>query len=133
MTQMGLFGSLLFFGILQAVSNLAFMALAVAGKSYAMMIGAVGLENICGGMGTSAFVALLMALCNHRFSATQYAILSALASFGRVFVGPPSGFLVAMVGWAEFFFFTFLAAIPGLLMLVYLKRPIDALEAPRQS
>ena len=128
MTRMGLYGSLMFFGILQAVSNLAFMALALAGKSYPMMIGAVGLENICGGMGTAAFVAFLMALCNHRFSATQYAILSALAAIGRVFVGPPSGVLVAWTGWPEFFFFTFLAALPGLIMLYYLKSAIEALE-----
>ncbi len=128
MTRMGLYSSLMLFGILQAISNLAFMALAVAGKSYPLMIGAVGLENICGGMGTAAFVAFLMALCNHRFSATQYAILSALAAIGRVFVGPPSGVLVAWVGWPEFFFFTFLAALPGLFLLYHLKNPINALE-----
>jgi len=128
MTRMGLYGSLMLFGILQAVSNLAFMALAMVGKNYPMMIGAVGLENICGGMGTAAFVAFLMALCNHRFSATQYAILSALAAIGRVFVGPPSGLLVAKLGRAEFFFFTFLAALPGLMMLVYLKSRIEALD-----
>ena len=129
MTRMGLYGSLMLFGILQAVSNLAFMALAMVGKNYPMMIGAVGLENICGGMGTAAFVAFLMALCNHRFSATQYAILSALAALGRVFVGPPSGLLVARLGWVEFFFFTFLAALPGLFLLYFLKRRIEALDA----
>ncbi len=128
MTRMGLYGSLMLFGILQAVSNLAFMTLALAGKNYPIMIGAVGLENICGGMGTAAFVAFLMALCNHRFSATQYAILSALAAMGRVFVGPPSGMLVDELGWPLFFFFTFMAALPGLLILRYLKRPIEALE-----
>ncbi|RUM86974.1 MAG: muropeptide transporter AmpG [Thermodesulfatator sp.] len=129
MIRMGLYGSLMLFGILQAVSNLAFMALALVGKSYPMMIGAVGLENICGGMGTAAFVAFLMALCNRRFSATQYAILSALAAVGRVFVGPPSGILVDMLGWPEFFFFTFLAALPGLFMLRYLKKHINVLDA----
>jgi PAT family beta-lactamase induction signal transducer AmpG len=127
MTRMGLYTSLMFFGILQAISNLAFMALALVGKSYPVMIGAVGLENICGGMGTAAFVAFLMALCNRRFSATQYAVLSALAAVGRVFVGPPSGVLVASVGWAEFFFFTFLAALPGLLLLLYLKQDVERL------
>ncbi len=128
MTRMGLYGSLMLFGILQAVSNLAFMILALTGKNYAMMTTAVGLENICGGMGTAAFVAFLMALCNHRFSATQYAILSALAAIGRVFVGPPSGLLVSMVGWPAFFFFTFLAAMPGLFLLHHLRRPIEALD-----
>jgi len=128
MTRMGLFRSLMFFGILQAVSNLAFMALSIIGKSYPVMIFAVGLENICGGMGTAAFVSLLMALCNTRFSATQYALLSALASVGRVFVGPPSGYLVACLGWPKFFFVTFLAAIPGLLLLYFLKDQILCLD-----
>ncbi len=131
MTRMGLYGSLMLFGILQAVSNLGYMALAMVGKSYPMMIGAVGLENICGGMGTAAFVAFLMAMCNKRFSATQYAILSALAAVGRVFVGPPSGVLVASVGWVEFFFITFLAALPGIFMLFWLKRQIEALDTPQ--
>ncbi len=128
MTRLGLFRSLVFFGILQAISNLAFMALAMVGKSYPMMIFAVGLENICGGMGTAAFVSLLMALCNVRFSATQYALLSALASIGRVFVGPPSGYLVAYLGWSKFFFVTFLAAIPGLILLYFLKNQIISLD-----
>ncbi len=128
MTKMGLFRSLMSFGILQAVSNLAFMALALVGKSYAMMVFAVGLENICGGMGTAAFVSLLMALCNVRFSATQYAILSALAAMGRVFVGPPSGYLVAEIGWASFFFVTFLTALPGLFLLYRLRGEIEGLH-----
>ncbi len=128
MTRMGLFRSLMSFGVLQAVSNLAFMALALVGKSYAMMVFAVGLENICGGMGTAAFVSLLMALCNVRFSATQYAILSALAAMGRVFVGPPSGYLVAEIGWASFFFVTFLTALPGLFLLYRLRGEIEGLH-----
>ena len=129
MTRMGLFRSLMLFGVLQAVSNLGFMALAAVGKSYPLMILAVGLENICGGMGTAAFVSLLMALCNVRFSATQYALLSALASVGRVFIGPPAGYLVADLGWVRFFFVTFLAALPGLILLYFLRDRITALEA----
>ncbi len=127
MTRMGLFSSLFYFGILQAVSNLSFMALSMAGKSFPLMVFSVGLENICGGMGTAAFVAFLMAICNKRFSATQYAILSALSSVGRVFVGPPAGVLVADLGWTVFFFLTFLAALPGLFLLFGLRRPISAL------
>ncbi len=117
MTRMGLFPSLMAFGLLQALSNLAFMLLAWTGKSYPVMVGAVAFENLSGGMGTAAFVALLMALCDHRFTATQYALLSAVGAVGRVFVGPPSGFLVMEVGWVTFFFITFLAALPGLWLL----------------
>lgn len=119
--RIGLFPSLLSFGALQAVSNLTFMLLAWIGKSYPVMVAAVGFENLSGGMGTAAFVALLMGLCNHRYTATQYALLSAVAALGRVFVGPPSGYLVELVGWPTFFFLTFLAALPGLWLLWWLK------------
>jgi PAT family beta-lactamase induction signal transducer AmpG len=121
MAKMGLFRSLLLFGILQAVSNLSFMVLAWTGKSYPMMVSAVAIENVAGGMGTAAFVALMMSLCDHRYTATQYAALSALAAVGRVFVGPPSGYVVEAVGWVTFFFITFLAALPGLWLLWQLR------------
>jgi PAT family beta-lactamase induction signal transducer AmpG len=126
LTRMGLFSALLLFGALQAVSNLSFMLLAWTGKSYPVMVGAVAFENLSGGMGTAAFVALVMTLCDHRYTATQFALLSAIASVGRVFVGPPSGFLVEAVGWQTFFFITFLAALPGLWVLWRLKEKLTA-------
>jgi PAT family beta-lactamase induction signal transducer AmpG len=121
MARMGLFRSLLIFGCLQAVSNLSFMLLAWTGKSYPIMVTAVAFENLSGGMGTAAFVALMMSLCDHRYTATQYALLSAMAALGRVFVGPPSGYVVEAVGWVSFFFITFLAALPGLWLLWRLR------------
>jgi PAT family beta-lactamase induction signal transducer AmpG len=128
MTRLRLFYALLIFGFLQGISNLAFMGLALVGKNYYAMIGAVGFENLTGGMGTAAFVAFLMALCNQRYSATQYALLSSLAGLGRVFVGPPSGFIVESVGWPIFFFLTSLVAIPGLLLLFYMKKEVNGLD-----
>jgi PAT family beta-lactamase induction signal transducer AmpG len=125
MAGLGLYRALMSFGVLQAVTNLGFMALAMAGKSYSLMVAAVAAENLCGGMGTAAFVALLMSLCNHRFSATQYALLSALAAVGRVYVGPASGYLVVAIGWAPFFFFTFLIALPGLWLLWLLRARLE--------
>jgi MFS transporter, PAT family, beta-lactamase induction signal transducer AmpG len=121
MARMGLFRSLLIFGSLQALSNLSFMLLAWTGKSYPIMVTAVAFENLSGGMGTAAFVALMMSLCDHRYTATQYALLSAMAALGRVFVGPPSGYVVETVGWVSFFFITFLAALPGLWLLWWLR------------
>ena len=76
-------------------------------------------------MGTAAFVALLMALCNHKYTATQFALLSALSAVGRVFVGPPSGEIVALYGWIIFFLFTFIIALPGLLLLMQLKPELN--------
>jgi len=120
----GLFKALLLFGLLQAVSNLSFMVLAWLGKSYPMMIFAVAFENLSGGMGTSAFVAFLMGLCNHRYSATQFALLSSLAVLGRVFVSPSSGYIVEITGWAVFFLITVLTALPGLALLFWLREEV---------
>ncbi len=128
MVRLGLYRSLLVFGFLQAGSNLAFSLLAAAGKNYPMMILAVGVENFCGGMGTSAFVALLMALCNHAYSATQFALLSSLASLGRVFASPTAGYVAADAGWAGFFVLATLAGLPGLFLLWRLRRTVAGLE-----
>lgn len=124
MVKLGLFKSLFIFGILQAVSNLSFMLLSYVGKNYEVFVFTIAFENFSGGMGTSAFVALLMSLCNNRFSATQYALLSSLSAIGRIFISPTAGFLVESVGWTYFFFITTLVALPGLCLLLYLKDTI---------
>lgn len=124
MPRLGLFRSLFVFGVLQALSNLSFMWLAWAGKSYAVMAFAVGAENLTGGMGTAAFVALVMSLCNHRYTATQFALLSSVEALGRVFLGWPAAKLVGLAGWGPFFFVTFLAALPGLWLLWVLRKPV---------
>jgi MFS transporter, PAT family, beta-lactamase induction signal transducer AmpG len=133
MVRLGLYRALLGFGILQAVSLLAFMWLALAGKSYPVMVFAVAFENLTGGMGTAAFVALLMALCDHRYTATQYALLSALASLGRVYVGPVAGYATDPrywgLDWATFFLFTFVAALPGLVLVWLLRQRIAFAES----
>lgn len=128
LAKFGLYQSLMGFGVLQAVSNLSFMLLAYVGKVYSVMVMAVAFENLAGGMGTAAFVALLMALCDTRYTATQFALLSALASLGRVFVGPPSGILSQELGWIIFFFITFIVSIPGLILLYGMRRHVIALD-----
>jgi MFS transporter, PAT family, beta-lactamase induction signal transducer AmpG len=133
MARLRLFKALLIFGILQAVSNLSFMVLALVGKSYPLMIFTIAFENLAGGMGTAAFVAFLMVLCNHNYTATQFALLSALASLGRVFVGPLSGVLVDGMGWAVFFFTTFLFALPGLVLLWIMKEVVKGTETANES
>ncbi|TMG89409.1 MAG: MFS transporter [Betaproteobacteria bacterium] len=137
MVRLGLYRALLGFGILQAVSILAFMWLALVGKSYPIMVFAVGFENIAWGMGTAAFVALLMALCDHRFTATQYALLSALASFGRVYVGPVAGYATDPkylgLSWATFFLLAFGTALPGLVLVWLLRKEIERAEAAATS
>lgn len=129
MVKLGLYRSLMIFGLFQMISNLSFMVLAWLGKSYGVMIFAVAFENLCGGMGTSAFVALLMALCNKKYSATQFALLSSLSAFGRVLISPSSGYVIALTGWSMFFFITTLTALPGLWLLWKLRNEVDNLKA----
>jgi PAT family beta-lactamase induction signal transducer AmpG len=121
MAKLGMVRSLLFFGLLQAVSNLGFMWLAWMGKSYMALTASILVENVTGGMGTVAFVALIMSLCDHRYTATQFALLSSLEALGRVFSGRPSAELVEMVGWAQFFFWSFLVALPGIWLVWVLR------------
>jgi PAT family beta-lactamase induction signal transducer AmpG len=128
LARFGLFRSLLFFGILQAATNLLYALLAATGKSTVLMVIALGFDNFAGGMGAAAFVAFLMGLCDVRFSAFQYALLSALASVARNFLGPPAAYVVDAVGWSSFFTITFFTAIPGLVVLVLLRRQVDALD-----
>jgi MFS transporter, PAT family, beta-lactamase induction signal transducer AmpG len=128
-----LYSSLMLFGVLQAVSNLGYWLISVLPKSYALMATAIGFENLCGGMGTAAFVAFLMALTDRRFSAAQYALLSALAAVGRVYVGPVSGVMVAAFGWPTFFLWTIVAALPGLVLLAWLRPQVKRLDPPRDG
>jgi PAT family beta-lactamase induction signal transducer AmpG len=127
LVRLQLLRSLLIFGIFQMISNLSFVILALLGKSYGGMVFAVAFENLSGGLGDSALLAFLMALCNKRFTATQYALLSSLAALGRTFVSPTSGFVVEWIGWANFFFFTSLTALPGLLLLYRLRKEIASM------
>lgn len=115
--KIGINRSLWIFAFLQAVSNLTFTALAVVGKDYAVMVAAIGIENICGGMGTAAFIAFMMSLCDKRFTATQYALLTSLMAVTRVLAGVPTGFMVASLGWPLFYAASVLGAIPGILLL----------------
>ncbi|MGE5247237.1 MAG: AmpG family muropeptide MFS transporter, partial [Verrucomicrobiota bacterium] len=114
----GMKASLWLFGVLQSVSTLTFFALAHLGHHYPMMVVAIGLENLCSGMGTAAYAAFLMSLCDRRFTATQYALLTSLMAVTRVVVGAPTGFLAKSWGWEAYFIVCALAAIPGLLFLL---------------
>jgi PAT family beta-lactamase induction signal transducer AmpG len=125
----GTFKSLLIFGIGQALTNLLYVWLALAGKKIWLLVLATALDTGVGGMGLAAFVAYLVSLCSKNYSATQYALLSAMASLPRITMGSVAGFIVAKLGWANFFIITFLTAMPGLALLLVLRRRINELEA----
>ncbi len=117
MLRLGIFRSLLTFGIFQAVSTLSFSFLAVIGYSLPGLAIAIGLENFTGGMGTAAYVAYMASITNKKFTATQYALLSSLMGIPRVLASAPTGFMVQHMGWPWFFLSCSLVAIPGLLLL----------------
>lgn len=129
MTRLGMYRALMGFGLLQAVSNFGYWLVTVWPESWGLMAAVVAIENLCGGLGTAAFVAFLMALCSQKFSATQFALLSALSAIGRTYLaGPVTPFLVSWLGWGPFFLVTVGIAFPGLVLLRLKKKEINALD-----
>lgn len=154
MTRLALYRALLLFGVLQLVSNFGFYLLAELGRGAwgaitlpafdwglvsldqaaaldLLLLTVIAGENISGGMGTVAFVALLMALCNQHFTATHYAMLSAFAAVGRIYVSPLSGVLSQSIGWPAFFLFSIVVALPGVIMVWWLREAISRLGRPQ--
>jgi len=131
MVRLGLLRSMLAFGVLQALTNLLYCALALAGKSYPLMVVAVVLEHVAGAMGGIALVALIMALCDVRYSAFQYALLSALALLPRYSLGGPAGWIADHEGWYAYYVVSFCLALPGLATVYLMRRRIDALDQVR--
>jgi PAT family beta-lactamase induction signal transducer AmpG len=150
MLRLGLWRSLMLFGVLQMASNLGFWWLAVAGKGAlpGLVIPAfdwhvvqlaqptpvdgglllvIAIENLSGGMGTAAFLAFLMSLTTQRFTATQFAMLSAFASVGRVWVGPLAGVLAESIGWPAFFLVSTVIALPALGLLLPMRASMQRL------
>ena len=84
-------------------------------------------ENVSGGIGSAAFVAYLSILCNKNFTATQYALLSSVMGISRTFISSPSGFVVELVGWSNFFLISAIFAIPSIVILLWMKKkfPIE--------
>lgn len=126
--RMRLVPALLVFGIAQALTNIGFAWLTLTGPDIPALVLVVLLDNAIGGMGSTAFGALVMALCDQRFSATQFALISALAVIGRVYLGPAAATLVESIGWGPFFISTVFTAIPGLYMVWLLRARIAALD-----
>jgi len=122
---------MLAFGALQALSNLMYCLLAVSGKSYAVMATAVVIEHVAGAMGNIALVALIMAMCDVRYSAFQYALLSALALLPRYTLGYPAGWVADHGGWYTYYIVSFVLAFPGLLIVWWNRRRIEALDHER--
>ncbi|MEB3165898.1 MAG: MFS transporter [Cyanobacteriota bacterium] len=119
-SRLGLNRSLWLFAVVGALGNLAYWALAAFGGGMVGLLAAVGLENVSGGMVGAAFVALLMSLCNPRFSATQYALLSGVYALSRSVLSGQAGFVAESVGWSTFFLLTVASALPAFVLMLFL-------------
>jgi PAT family beta-lactamase induction signal transducer AmpG len=118
----GLGRALIASGVLQALSNLMYAVQALVGHDTALLMATIGIENFTGGMGSAAFVAYLSGLCNVAYTATQYALLSSLATVGRTTLSAGGGWLSLQLDWPLFFVATTIAALPGLAMAVWVMR-----------
>lgn len=146
-SRLGLYRSLVLFGVLQSLSNLLYAWLAAAGHDFPRMIIAVGFDYFAGGLGAAAFGAFLMALCDLRYSAFQFALLSSFGALGRSWLGPLAGALVEgaklnvqlgsqafasvtlpALGWQNFFLLTTLTGLPAVLLLVAVRHRVRALD-----
>ena len=119
--RMGMKRSVLLSLVLMCVSNFSFAALAAMGKSNWGMAGAIGFENFASGIGGVTVVAYFSALCDLRFTAAQYALISAAASIvGRFLTGTTAGALIERFGYVDFYLFTTALAVPGILLFLSL-------------
>ncbi len=122
LARMGILWGLMVCGVLMAASNLIFVAQAAVGPEVWMLAVTIALENITTGMGTTAFVAYLSSLCNVAYTATQYALLTSLMALSRTVLSSGAGWLADQVDWSTFFVLSFVAALPGLLLLLWMIR-----------
>ena len=121
--RLGLARAVLLAQVQMGLSNLSFAALAAAGHSNYGLAAAIGFENFASGYGGVVVVAYLSALCNLRYTAAQYALVSAAASVvGRLLTGTTAGGLIESLGYVQFYLLTTLAALPGVLIFWWMWR-----------
>lgn len=130
-TAVGVGRALWIFGIIQSLSNIGYVAVAMSPVNRPLMLAATGFETLTSGMGTGAFSVLLLRLTQKRFSATQYSLMSSLFALPRILSGPICGVAVDAVGWVTYFWIAVAAGIPG---LFFLKRfaPLGGAEPDLQ-
>jgi PAT family beta-lactamase induction signal transducer AmpG len=128
--RLGIPRSLLVCGVLQMLSNLTFAVQALVGRDLTLLAVAIGTENLTGGMGTAAFVAYLSSLCNFAYTATQYALLSSFMSFARTLLASSGGWLADQLTWVSFFLVSTVAALPGLILLLWMLGRLRPEPAP---
>jgi PAT family beta-lactamase induction signal transducer AmpG len=121
-TRWGIFRALWVLGLVQALSSLGYAGAAAAAPSKPLMVAVALFENFAAGLGTAAFIAFLMSVCERRYAATQYAVLSALLALTRTLAGAASGGLAEQLGYAQYFLLTFVLGLPAFALLPRLRR-----------
>ncbi|CAK8163218.1 MFS transporter, PAT family, beta-lactamase induction signal transducer AmpG [Candidatus Xenohaliotis californiensis] len=119
--KINLMNAILLCGIVQSITNLVYIAQHHIGNNIYMLYTTISIENIAGGMGTAVFVAYISMLCNKKYTATQYALLTSVASIGRTTLASSSGFVVDAFGWDVFFLISIVLTIPGISILLFFK------------
>lgn len=122
-SRIGTYRCLFIFAALQGIGNLGLGAIGLVGQNYPLLLGATVFDNMAGGMGTAAFLAFLMSLCDRQFSATQYALLTSVFAVGGTLAGAVSGYLAAAVNWPLFYLITAMTAAPAMVILLWLGPP----------
>ncbi len=137
----GIINSLWISGFLQLLSNFVFAYQAYVGNNIGFLAFTIGIENLAGGIGTAAFIAYLSNLCNIKYTAFQYALLSSFMAFSRTWLSSPSGWIIDNINWSNliyyigfntenimnldwmaFFIFTGIMALPGLIILFFIQK-----------
>lgn len=119
-TRYGIRWSLIVCGVLQSIGNLFFVLQAIEGHRIGYLALCVSAENITGAMAGTALITYLSSLCSPAFTATQFALLSALASLGRTVVASSGGELSVKIGWVNFFLITSVVALPSILLFAWI-------------
>jgi MFS transporter, PAT family, beta-lactamase induction signal transducer AmpG len=119
-------------GLMMMFSNIMFMILAASGHNYWMLVAAIVTENMTSGIGLTVFITYLSGLSSLAYTATQFALLSSFAAVGRTWLSTPAGVIAENLGWVNFWGFTVIAAIPGMVLLWMLWRKGYVVESIRQ-
>jgi PAT family beta-lactamase induction signal transducer AmpG len=130
-SRWGIFRGLWMLGLVQALSSLGYWGAASTAASEPLIVGAALFENFAAGLGTAAYLAFLMSVCEKRYAATQFALLSALLAITRAGAGKFSGELAQAMGYGKYFLLTFVLAFPAYVLLPKIRNAPTAVNSER--
>lgn len=120
--RLSIYNAMLIAGVLSSLSNLVFILQYYFGHDVSVLIFVTSVENLTGSISGATLLAYLGLLCNRKFTATQYAMLTSLTAFNRTILTSTSGIVAKALGWVDFFIFSAIIALPSLLIILYLNK-----------